>query len=879
MVETVSAQPLTLGPGIAVGSQRLEPGLELKAKVETNLPGGVVRLATADAKIDLRVRTPLPPGTEVVVTVTGSRQNPAIQITTVPPPGLEGSGAQVKPQAQPQPVPQPGFQPQPLNPAQLQGQLPQQPQPQTQLQPQPQPQLQVKPQPQKAPQPGVVMGQLKSETAGTLQARPDAGQARTAPVASNSTQAAQAPQPPQASQTPQANAQAPRPAGPVFQATVEQTGGRALQLPTGPAPVHSGTTQTSPVQSAQTQVAPRTEGFRPGGSFIPPGLAGTPAKSTAPLQPAQVTVKAGGTPIDLPAAGNLPRVSGSVQAPLPGNSTALPQTGNTGSAPAPTAPATSTAPASPATPISSGPVTASAVSISGPSSQVIKPLLAQPKVGTDTVIAKGQVSPAASRGPVPPTAPVSTGTTTAQPASPGSTTPGSVTQGSVAQGSVAQGSIALGGGTSATGTVAGQSATGPLPSLPGQLPGRLAAPPGPLTAQPGVTTQSAASPNIAGPTVSGIVQAPIGPVSASAITSGATGAKLQGQLQAGEGLRVAQSQPYQPAGLTSNSRESAPTNVAASSTQAPVREIARQLMQPLGEQQSGLGNLFAQVGSLMSAQASGQVSMPDPVVKAMQQILGLRLNTVQKPTAAGLQQAVHHSGQFREANLALPGQGSSAGQGDLKSVLLSFRSILQQFGSKGQVTRPASQPSVPTLQGPPQAQAQQAASGFWTGAAPQNLQSLLKETDAALARMRMTQLVNSGLAGDDRQKLGTRPMDIVLELPLSLGQETAVMQMQVGRDGSGQEEGDEDEQAWRLRFALDLTATGPLEAAVSLRGGGTYVSLWVDRKETFDNLNSVRESVEASFADAGLDLQEFRLVRGLPPRTAAKYGALIDRQS
>lgn len=874
MVETVSAQPLTLGPGIAVGSQRLEPGLELKAKVETNLPGGVVRLATADAKIDLRVRTPLPPGTEVVVTVTGSRQNPAIQITTVPPPGLDGSGAQVKPQAQPQPVPQPGFQPQPQNPAQLQGQLPQQPQPQTQLQPQPQPQLQVKPQPQKAPQPGVVMGQLKSETAGTLQARPDAGQARTAPVASNSTQAAQAPQPPQASQTPQANAQAPRPAGPVFQATVEQTGGRALQLPTGQAPVHSGTTQTSPVQPAQTQFAPRTEGFRPGGSFIPPGLAGTPAKSTAPLQPAQVTVKAGGTPIDLPAAGNLPRVSGSVQAPLPGNSTALPQTGNTGSAPAPTAPATSTAPVSPATPISSGPVIASAVSISGSSSQVIKPLPAQPSAGADTVIAKGQVSPAASRGPVPPTAPVSTGTTTAQPASPGSTTPGSVTQGSVAQGS-----IALGGGTSAAGTVAGQSATGPLPSLPGQLPGRLAAPPGPLTAQPGVTTQSAASTNVAGPTASGIAQAPIGPVSAPAISSGATGAQLQGQLQAGEGLRVAQSQPYQPAGLTSNSRESAPTNVAASSTQAPVREIARQLMQPLGEQQSGLGNLFAQVGSLMSAQASGQVSLPDPVVKAMQQILGLRLNTVQKPTAAGLQQAVRHSGQFREANLALPGQGSSAGQGDLKSVLLSFRSILQQFGSKGQVTRPASQPSVPTLQGPPQAQAQQAASGFWTGAAPQNLQSLLKETDAALARMRMTQLVNSGLAGDERQKLGTRPMDIVLELPLSLGQETAVMQMQVGRDGSGQEEGDEDEQAWRLRFALDLTATGPLEAAVSLRGGGTFVSLWVDRKETFDNLNSVRESVEASFADAGLDLQEFRLVRGLPPRTAAKYGALIDRQS
>jgi len=37
--------------------------------------------------------------------------------------------------------------------------------------------------------------------------------------------------------------------------------------------------------------------------------------------------------------------------------------------------------------------------------------------------------------------------------------------------------------------------------------------------------------------------------------------------------------------------------------------------------------------------------------------------------------------------------------------------------------------------------------------------------------------------------------------------------------------------------------------------------------------------MEASFADAGLDLKELRLIRGLPPRTAALYGARVDRQS
>ncbi|WP_415717492.1 flagellar hook-length control protein FliK [Roseibium sp.] len=304
------------------------------------------------------------------------------------------------------------------------------------------------------------------------------------------------------------------------------------------------------------------------------------------------------------------------------------------------------------------------------------------------------------------------------------------------------------------------------------------------------------------------------------------------------------------------------------------------LLKPaLGEQQAGLGNLFAQVGTLAAAQSAGKVSLPDPVVRAMQQILGLRLNTAQVPTGKDLQQAVRMSGQFREAQLTLPTGGSGQPLPDLKSMLISFRSSLQQFGANSQVSRSANQPVVPSRQGSPAQQAPQLTGGYLSSVAQQNLQALLKDTDSALARIRLTQLVNTGASSDDASRVSSRPMDLVLELPLSLGQETAVMQMQIGRDGGGAGDEDESEEAWRLRFALDLTATGPLEAAVSLRGGGTYVSLWVDRKETFDDLNAVRETMEAAFADAGLDLQELRLVRGLPPKTAAKYGTMVNRQS
>ncbi|GAA0783803.1 hypothetical protein GCM10009077_34040 [Roseibium denhamense] len=304
------------------------------------------------------------------------------------------------------------------------------------------------------------------------------------------------------------------------------------------------------------------------------------------------------------------------------------------------------------------------------------------------------------------------------------------------------------------------------------------------------------------------------------------------------------------------------------------------MARPLGEQQAGLASLFAQIGALASAQSAGQVSLPEPVQKAMQQILGLRLNSAQMPTAEDLQTAMRQSGQFREAGLLRAAGPQTSALPDLKSALMSFRALLQHLGADSQVTRPARQPSVPTRKGGPEGQAPQRAGGFWSGAAPQNLQALMKETDAALARMRLTQLVNAGLAGDDGpQAASARAMDTVVELPIAFGQETGVLQMQIGRDGANKEEDGEADSAWRLRFAMDLTATGPIEAAVTLRGGGTYVSLWVDRKETLDTLKGLLDTMEAAFADAGLDLQELRFMRGLPPKTAAKYGSLINRQS
>jgi len=389
------------------------------------------------------------------------------------------------------------------------------------------------------------------------------------------------------------------------------------------------------------------------------------------------------------------------------------------------------------------------------------------------------------------------------------------------------------------------------------------------------------APAVAGPGAQSPAQAGVAPpgrgAALAALTSGAGGLGLE---PGAAPVRTVSGQPYQQLGsqLPGAATGANALQQGTAAKPGPAAQVAGALQKPLAEQQAGLTSLFAQIGSLMNAQGAGNVALPDSVVKAMQQILGLRLNIGGGPNAGDLQQAVRQSGQFREAQLALPAVGGS-GAPDLKSALLSFKSLLQQLGARPEVSRPAGQPAAPSRHSAPQGQAPQSASGYWAGAAPQNLKALLKETDAALARLRLTQLSNTGLTRDSAPQAAAKPMDLVLELPLAIGQETAVMQMQIGRDGAGNQTGDESEPAWRLRFALDLTATGPLEAAISLRGGGTYASLWVDRKDTFDSLNAVRETMEAAFADAGLDLQELRLIRGLPPKTAAYYGAMVDRQS
>ena len=911
MVETVSAQPLPANTQGGAAPQALEPGTELRAKVEANLPGGVVRLS-ADAKsIDLRVPSPLPVGSNVTLSVSGTRQQPAVVLThdsnaakpaTPTPPQNTGQSVATQPtaantqtpasqpaasapppQANPQ-VPQQTQQPTqqlPQQPAQQTGQqLPQQaPPPTGQPSGQPQP---VQP---SLPRPAPVLAQFLQATGVLPQpAQPGGavqpqlpGQILTQPAAPsqlsvhNQAQvpgqlpASAVPSQPAQPAPPSGSGQAPLPAqgagagGPVAGAPIISTGqgtvvpplpsgGPAPGTPGAPVSAQSGPQTTVSVPSAAGGPIPSQGASAP----LPGGpVSGTQVSGQQVSGPqASGPLQAGATsPAQVPAGGSTPAGAPVVTPALATGGAPL-QSPGTG--PIPTAPVTQqTGRPSPAGLPAGVPTGTGAPGVPPASGQ---PAAGQaiPQTGaspTSVTSASGQAPPAQGAPGAAPGAQAGV-STQASALSPQGAPPGGVISQTV--------STAGQGAAVGTGAVPPPIAGGPQGAV---QPGGQALPQ-PAVNQTVVAPQSTSTSAYGTAAHNANVQAgPPPPVSASA----------QSQAQAYVSAKPGMATPGQPAIASQGSGPAAST---------PVQQAAAALRQPLAEQQASLGNLFAQIGSLMSAQAAGKASVPDAVQKAMQQILGLRLNSGQQITGQSLQQTVRLSGQGGEGRLPLPTGAQQSPVPDLKTALLAFRGLLQSLGAEPAVRFPARQPAPASRSSGPQGQAPQTSSGYWAGSAPQNLQSLLQETDAALARMRLTQLTNAGLAGDDGpQAAAAKPMDTVLELPLALGQDTAVMQMQIGRDGGGNSADEDEEPAWRLRFALDLTATGPLEAAVSLRGGGTYISLWVDRKETLDLLSGLQETMEAAFADAGLDLQELRFIRGLPPKTAAKYGALINRQS
>ena len=290
-----------------------------------------------------------------------------------------------------------------------------------------------------------------------------------------------------------------------------------------------------------------------------------------------------------------------------------------------------------------------------------------------------------------------------------------------------------------------------------------------------------------------------------------------------------------------------------------------QMVQTALPRQDGITSLTAALTSI-----AGKVALPEPVVRAAQQVLSGRVAIDgSKLDATALQKAILGSGVFQEALLARAGSPVPTPQADMKSALLALRQTLTTWLGQQAPLTPASQIPPPLRGHVPRARTSDAPS-IDPGATPEEVgKQLLERTEAALSRVRLHQ--NASLPDPV-----ARGVDWSMDLPVMIGTHQTLLQLQIHRDEQNGSEA-AAERGWQLRFALNLPGMGEVGAQVSLRGVATGVMLWATERETSEALEADIDALRDTLASVGLKPNAMIVRHGEPPAPPpAPSGHLVD---
>ncbi len=334
------------------------------------------------------------------------------------------------------------------------------------------------------------------------------------------------------------------------------------------------------------------------------------------------------------------------------------------------------------------------------------------------------------------------------------------------------------------------------------------------------------------------------------------------------------SSPRSPAGSETETRPAAsgPARVRGEAGDGPLQAALRNAL----PRQLPLSTVLA--GLLAASGGSRHPALPAEVLQQMQRLLERLPQREAVTRADGLRQALADSGLFLEARLA---EALRAGQpstqlarqlaGDLKGGLLGLLSLLlgQAGGGKpvpalvhgGETppplphAQPVAQPRVPPPGQPPEGLS-----------LPRQLQQLLRQVDAGIARIQLSQLAS--IAEDDD---GTRHW--LLDLPLRDGERIDVLQLRIEQRRKRRESGERG--LWSVALALELPDLGPVHARVSLGGGTVSARFWAERDDTARLFDRHLGELQQRLRQAGLEVGQLAAHHGAPP--AAESGPALPR--
>ncbi len=284
--------------------------------------------------------------------------------------------------------------------------------------------------------------------------------------------------------------------------------------------------------------------------------------------------------------------------------------------------------------------------------------------------------------------------------------------------------------------------------------------------------------------------------------------------------------------------------------------------------QSSAALLFAELAPLL-----GRPDAPlQPAATAVaQMIFQSRLDAEQPISPQALKDAVQRSAVPAEALVA---RGETAVP-DMKTLVAALRGLLATAERRPPPeTGPDAEP--PHRDGSPSA-IRPALPRLEPDAEPRMVAgALVREADQTVERSRLHQLASL----PDPKPLEATRQHLSFELPLALGQQTAIAGFRIERDkGRARNADNRPVDSWGVRFAIDADGLGPVQAHLRLTGQAVSVSLWAEDVGTRQRFLDALPTLEAALAENALDIGELMILGGRPAEAKPPSGLFLDRSS
>jgi hypothetical protein len=305
-----------------------------------------------------------------------------------------------------------------------------------------------------------------------------------------------------------------------------------------------------------------------------------------------------------------------------------------------------------------------------------------------------------------------------------------------------------------------------------------------------------------------------------------------------------------------------PQDIKANVINAATREAAAR--------QGSAAPLYADLAALTGKSAG---VLPRGVAEIARMLLANRLNGDRPITPDAVKQAIALSGLFSDAQGVRP----DAATLDSKQLLTLLRDVLRPATDRSALPRTDAEP--PRRDGPLHAQRPAVLSLGPESDAKTITATIGREVEQALERVKLHQIASL----PDQRPLPpeqVRPQQLTFELPIMLGQQTAMAGFRIERDKRKAAAPGTAVNSWGVRFAIDADVLGPVHAHVRLTGQTVSVTLWAETPATHRAFVEAIPLLEAALQQNALEIGELTVFAGKPAEArAASSGHFLDKRS